>query len=75
MKRRTFLQLVVMLSSKAIFLHRALHMRIIQKRMVTYISLLILQLISPRDLRKKLMMMILVQPQTLFWPTAKLAIQ
>lgn len=74
MKRRTFLQLVVMLSSKAI-LHRALHMRMIQKRMVTYISLLILQLISPRDLRKKLMMMILVQPQTLFWPTAKLAIQ
>lgn len=73
MKRRTFLQLVVMLSSKAI-LHRALHMRMIQKRMVTYISLLILQLISPRDLRKKLMM-ILVQPQTLFWPTAKLAIQ
>ena len=74
MKRRTFLQLVVMLSSKAI-LHRALHMRMIQKRMVTYISLLILQLILPRDLRKKLMMMILVQPQTLFWPTAKLAIQ
>ncbi len=28
-------------------------MRMIQKRMVTYISLLILQLISPRDLRKK----------------------
>ena len=74
MKRRTFLQLVVMLSSKAIFAPRIAYANDTEEDGYVYLTP-DLALISPRDLRKKLMMMILVQPQTLFWPTAKLAIQ
>lgn len=74
MKRRTFLQLVVMLSSKAIFAPRIAYANDTEEDGYVYLTPDLAVDFASR-FAQKLMMMILVQPQTLFWPTAKLAIQ